>query len=81
MNMRGFFALAACGAVLMVGGAALAKDKAPADPNKKICHPVPDSTSRLQRQKICKTAAEWKQEREGSGPDFIHRPMSDGSVH
>ena len=77
--MRGFFALVACSAALMIGGMALANDKAPADPNRKICHPVQDSTSRLARQKICKTAEEWKQEREGTVRDDVVRPFASGT--
>ena len=77
--MRGFFALAACGAALMVGGVAVAKDKEPADPNKRICRPVQDSTSRLSRQKVCKTAEEWKQDREGTVRDDVVRPFASGT--
>ena len=35
-------------------------DKAPADPEAKICRRIPVTGSRLQAKKICATPAEWR---------------------
>ena len=33
------------------------------DPNRTVCRTIGDSSSRLQRKRVCQTAAEWAEQR------------------
>jgi hypothetical protein len=64
--MRNLNLVAAVAAILLVGGAAVAKEKADKPPKeKKICKADKESTSRIPK-KTCLTQAEWD-ERAGQG--------------
>lgn len=59
--MRKLNLLAAVAATFMIGGAALAKEKADGAPKeKKICKVDRTSSTRIPK-KICRTQAEWDQ--------------------
>jgi hypothetical protein len=52
---------------IAISGTASAKDKSDevaADPEKKICKSFLDTGSRLNKTRICKTAAEWTEDRD-----------------
>lgn len=61
--MRNLNLLAAAAATLLVGGVAIAADSKPANApkqEKKICKGDSDSTSRIAKNRVCRTKAEWR---------------------
>jgi hypothetical protein len=78
--MRHFNMLVAVAATLLVGGAAVAKDKTEAPKEKKICRMSEDTTSRIGAHRICRTKAEWEQGSEESQRD-AERAVEDMNRH
>ena len=68
--MRNFKVLAAVAAALLTAGGASAQDKPERPKEKKICKGEADLGSRLQRNRICRTKAEWEQ-LAGEGEDGV----------
>lgn len=58
--MRIINVLAAVAAVSLAGGVAVAKEKADAPKEKKICQVVESANGRIPERRICKTKAEWQ---------------------
>jgi hypothetical protein len=65
-----------CAAALLTGtavaGQSSSRGQAKADPNKVVCRTAADTGSRLSRSRVCKTNAQWSEERHQTQETIDH---------